>query len=151
MIIFYSFLLAWYDLELALITLGFAAINFVALKYFSERRKDENQVSLIERGNLYAFSAAGLQMIETIKATSSEREYISRWTGLHSKLINSQQRMNLLSQTLNLFPVLLSSLSSIAVLIIGSLRIMDKQITVGYSGGNTKHQRKPYASGKYAC
>lgn len=131
MIVFYSVLLASYDILLAFITLCFAGLNFFALRYFSNLRKDENQVSMMDMGRLYAFSTSGLQMVESIKATASENEFFSRWAGLHAKLINSQQRLGFLTQSLNLFPVFLTTLSSLAVLLIGSLRIMDNSITVG--------------------
>lgn len=131
MIIFYTILLARYDLLLAIICIGFACINFFALRYFSAKRKDENQVSMMEQGRLYAFSTSGIQMIESIKATASENEFFSRWAGLHAKQINSQQRLGIYTQTLNLFPVFLSALSSLTVLLIGALRIMDNQLTVG--------------------
>lgn len=131
MILFYSILLAYYDLMLAVITLLFACINFFALKYFSRKRKDENQLSLQENGKLMAFSTFSLQMIESIKSTASEREFLTKWTGLHAKVINSQQKLSWLTQVLNLFPVFLGTLSSLAVLIIGAFRIMDNQITVG--------------------
>jgi ABC-type bacteriocin/lantibiotic exporter with double-glycine peptidase domain len=78
-----------------------------------------------------AFSTSGLQMIESIKATASESEFFSKWTGLHAKAINSQQKLSFMTQILNLVPVLLGSLTSVAVLLIGALRIMDNQITIG--------------------
>lgn len=131
MILFYSILLAYYDLFLALITIVFSALNFVALRYFSRRRKDENQLSLQAQGRLMAFSTTGLQIIESIKATSSESDFFSRWSGLHSKLINSQQKLGLLTQSLNLVPIFLTSLLSLVILYFGSIRIMDGQITVG--------------------
>jgi NHLM bacteriocin system ABC transporter peptidase/ATP-binding protein len=131
MIIFYAALLASYDLLLALVCLAFSGVNFFALRSFSKKRKDQNQISMMEQGRLYAFSTSGLQMIESIKATASESEFFARWAGLHARQINSQQRLNLLTQTLNLFPVFLSALSSLAVLLIGAVRIMDNQITVG--------------------
>jgi NHLM bacteriocin system ABC transporter peptidase/ATP-binding protein len=131
LIIFYAVLLAYYDILLAVVTLGLASINFFALKYFSGRRKDENQLSLQEQGKLLAFSTSGLQMIESIKATASESEFFSKWAGLHSKAINSQQKLGMLTQSLNLVPIFLTAISSLAVLLIGALRIMDNEITLG--------------------
>ena len=84
-----------------------------------------------ERGMLYAFSTAGLQMIESIKARASESEFFSRWTGLHSRVINSQQKLAFLTQFLNLVPVFLNSLLSVIILIVGAVRIMEGDMTVG--------------------
>jgi NHLM bacteriocin system ABC transporter peptidase/ATP-binding protein len=131
LIFFYAILLAVYDPLLAFVTLSLAGINFFALKYFSNRRKDENQLSLQEQGRLLAYSTSGLQMIESIKATASENEFFSKWAGLHSKVINSQQKLGILTQSLNLVPIFLASITSLAVLLIGALRIMDNQITLG--------------------
>ncbi|HPO55995.1 MAG TPA: NHLP family bacteriocin export ABC transporter peptidase/permease/ATPase subunit [Ignavibacteriaceae bacterium] len=131
MIVFYLLLMAYYDITLALITVVFSTLNFFALKYFSARRRDENQISMQERGMLYAFSTAGLQMIESIKARASESEFFSRWTGLHSRVINSQQKLVFLTQFLNLVPVFLNSLLSVIILIAGAVRIMQGEMTVG--------------------
>jgi len=131
MIIFYVLLLAYYDLVLGIITVGFSAINFVALKYFSRLRKDENQISLQEKGRLMALSTSGLQMIESIKATASEGEFFSRWAGFHSRVINSQQKLGLLTQLLNLVPVFLNYLLSLIILLVGAVRIMSGDMTVG--------------------
>lgn len=131
MIFFYTLLLAYYDLVLSVITFGIAMLNFFALQYFSRLRKDENQLSLQEQGRLSAFSTTGLQIVESIKSTASEGEFFSRWAGLHSKVINSQQKLGLLTQSLNIVPIFLSSLSSLVILLIGAERIMDNHITVG--------------------
>jgi ABC-type bacteriocin/lantibiotic exporter with double-glycine peptidase domain len=70
-------------------------------------------------------------MIESLKATASESDFFARWAGSHTKLLNIQQRLGRLTQSLQLIPVLLSALATLVVLTLGSGYIMQGVITVG--------------------
>jgi ABC-type bacteriocin/lantibiotic exporter with double-glycine peptidase domain len=86
---------------------------------------------LQDNSRLFGLSSAGLQMIESMKATASESDFFSRWAGYHSKLLNIQQKIGRLTQTLQVMPVFLTTFSTLIILLVGSGYIIDGVMTVG--------------------
>ncbi|MHC5731114.1 MAG: ABC transporter transmembrane domain-containing protein, partial [Nostoc sp.] len=76
-------------------------------------------------------SISALQSIETLKASGLESDFFSRWSGYYAKAINSQQELGVTNQTFSVLPTLLSSLSSMALLVVGGLRVMDGHLSIG--------------------
>jgi ABC-type bacteriocin/lantibiotic exporter with double-glycine peptidase domain len=74
---------------------------------------------------------AGLQMIETVKATGEESDFFSRWAGAQAKVLDARQELAIPTQVLSAVPPLLSLLNVTAILTIGGLRVMEGAITVG--------------------
>ncbi|MFV2070835.1 MAG: ATP-binding cassette domain-containing protein, partial [Pirellulales bacterium] len=115
----------------AMVGVLIAVLNFVALRYVSRKRKDVNARLLQERGKMVGTAMAGLQAIETLKATGGESDFFSRWSGTQAKVLTSTQEMELYSRGLAAVPSFLTTMSTVAILGVGALRIMDGQMTVG--------------------
>ena len=73
----------------------------------------------------------GLQMIETLKATGSEGEFFARWAGYHAKSINTAQQLGVLGQIGGAVPPFVQTLTTAAVLVLGGLKVMNGDFTVG--------------------
>ena len=131
MIVFYGALMLQYDLLLSSIGIGMALLNLVALRYVSNRRDILNQRLQQETGKLLGTSMSGLQMIETIKATGSESDFFSQWSGYQAKVVNAQQELAVPSQLLSVVPTLLTALNDVFILSIGGIRVMDGHLTIG--------------------
>ncbi|MBW4573276.1 MAG: hypothetical protein KME31_36575 [Tolypothrix carrinoi HA7290-LM1] len=69
MMVFYFLIMLQYDLVLSAIAVGFAAINFFALQWLSQTRVDANMKLAAEYGKVNGVAIAGIQNIETIKAS----------------------------------------------------------------------------------
>ena len=128
---FYAALMIQYDLVLTLAGVAVAALNLIALKVVSRRRKEANQRMLSERGKVLGAAMGGLQTIETLKASGSETDFFARWAGYHAKASNAQQELGLYSQVLAIVPPLLMALNTAVVLGLGALRVMDGEMTMG--------------------
>jgi ABC-type bacteriocin/lantibiotic exporter with double-glycine peptidase domain len=74
---------------------------------------------------------SGLQTIETLKATGSESDFFSRWSGYLAKVLVADQKMGVYTLGLGVVPPLLASLNTVAILGLGSLRVMNGDMTVG--------------------
>ncbi|KYC40649.1 NHLP family bacteriocin export ABC transporter peptidase/permease/ATPase subunit [Scytonema hofmannii PCC 7110] len=131
MVIFYALVMLQYDWVLSLIVVSFAAINVLTLQWISRQRVDANQRLIQEYGKAAGASIAALQSIETLKASGLESDFFSRWSGYYTKAINSQQELGVTNQIFSVLPMLLSALSSMLLLIVGGLRVMDGHLSIG--------------------
>jgi NHLM bacteriocin system ABC transporter peptidase/ATP-binding protein len=120
-----------YDVTLAAIVLGSAALNIVVLRLLHGSLSDAALRLQMEQGRLFSTSVIGLQSIETLKAIGGENDFFSKWAGYHARTINSEQRLAIYQQTIDLLPPILLSLTSAAVLGIGALKVIDDDLTLG--------------------
>ena len=130
-LIFYFFVMMNYSVTLTLLTLGLAATNVVYFVYTSGKMEELNTKLGGDAGKLYGTSISGLFIIETLKATGSESNFFSKWSGYHAKLLNGQQKLGTMSQLLGALPGFLSELSEVLVLCIGGYLILNGEMTVG--------------------
>ncbi|MBD2679333.1 MULTISPECIES: NHLP family bacteriocin export ABC transporter peptidase/permease/ATPase subunit [Nostoc] len=131
MVVFYALVMMQYDWVLTLIAVSFAAVNVLTLQWISRQRIDANQRLIQEYGKAAGASIAALQSIETLKASGLESDFFSRWSGYYTKALNSQQELGVTNQTFSVLPALLSALSSMLLLVVGGLRVMDGHLSIG--------------------
>lgn len=128
---FYAVLMFHYDAALTWIGILAAVVNLSFLNYISRKRKDENVRLLQEKGKLIGVSMSTLQMIETVKSTGSENDCFARWAGYQAKVVNAEQSFAVSSHILASLPLLLTTLTSVAVLGLGGFRVMNGVLTMG--------------------
>jgi NHLM bacteriocin system ABC transporter peptidase/ATP-binding protein len=131
LIAFYALLMLRYD---ALLTMGailIAALNAAALFYVSRKRVVLNQKFQQDTGKLMGTTFYGIRTIESIKASGSEPDFFSRWSGLFANMVNGQQQLQVATVFLLALPPFLQSFGNIAILSVGSLRVMEGQLTMG--------------------
>ena len=128
---FYGALMLYYDWQLTLVVVAISCINILALRFVSRQRVDMSIRIQQDKGKLLGLSMAGLQLIETFKASGQEDDFFSMWAGQYTKVINFEQKMALLTQVMGVVPKLLATLSTVAVLTLGALRVMDGHLTPG--------------------
>ncbi|OKH22230.1 NHLP family bacteriocin export ABC transporter peptidase/permease/ATPase subunit [Hydrococcus rivularis NIES-593] len=131
MVVFYAAIMLQYDAVLTSIGIVFVAINLAALQLVSRWRVDANMRLVQEQGKVSGVSISGLQTMETLKASGLESDFFSRWAGYYAKAINARQEMGVTNQTLGVLPTFLSSITSMLVLVVGGLRVMDGHLTIG--------------------
>ncbi|MEM9162102.1 MAG: cysteine peptidase family C39 domain-containing protein, partial [Cyanobacteria bacterium P01_F01_bin.4] len=124
MIVFYAIAMLQYDIPLTLIVVAFAATNVIVLQWVSRQRVDANRRLIQEYGKASGVGIAGLQSIETLKASGLESDFFARWAGYYTKAINAQQELGLTNRLLGLLPSLLSTLAALSLLIIGGWRVI---------------------------
>jgi NHLM bacteriocin system ABC transporter peptidase/ATP-binding protein len=128
---FFIALMLYYDLLLTVVGLGIAGLNVLALRFVARYRRDGYQRLLQERAKLLGTSLAGLQTVETLKATGSESDFFARWAGHLAKVLTADQALGLSTLLLAAVPPFLTALNTIAILGVGSLRVMDGHMTIG--------------------
>ncbi len=128
---FFAFIMACYDVVLALVVMAVALLNLAALRYVSRRRRDLNLRMIQERGKFMGASMDGLNMMETLKASGSESTFFTRWAGYQAKVIEAQQEFGTYSYYLDAVPPLLTALNNAAVIGLGGFLVMNGRITIG--------------------
>lgn len=131
MILVFGFVMLLFSWQLTLLTFFLSFGNIVALKLAQRRRKNLNNVLLNESAKSQGASMAGLQAIETLKASGTEGEFFSIWSGYQTKSVNTSQRLSETSALLDGAPGLLDSLLTALVLGGGALLIMNGELTIG--------------------
>ena len=131
MAVCYIALLTYYSPLLTLVGVSIIALNAVALRLATRRRKDANLRLLQEQSKLVGTSMSGLQTIETLKAAGAESDFFSRWGGYLAKVLTAQQQMGVATLALGAVPPLLTSLNAVAILALGALLVMRGEMTIG--------------------
>ena len=131
MVVFYAALMFSYDVTLTLVGIVIAAFNVVFLRFVSKKRKDTNQKLAIDGGKLMGASMNGLQMMESIKASGMESDFFTKWSGQQTKVMNGEQTMGSVGVMLGAVPPLLTALTTILILSLGGMRVMDGYLTMG--------------------
>lgn len=131
LVLFYALAMAQYDLLLTAIVVGFAIINVAVLQWIGRQRTDANLRLSQEQGKAAGVAIAGLQNMETIKASGLESDFFARWAGYYTKSINAQQELGLSNQVLGILPSLLSALTNLALLVVGGWRVINGELTIG--------------------
>ena len=130
-VVFYAIVMLQYDVVLTAIGIVFVIVNIVTWKFVSRRQIDANTQLIQEQGKVSGVAIAGLQSMETLKASGLESDFFARWAGYYAKSTNVQQSLNVSNQSLNLLPPLLSGIASMLLLVIGGLRVMNGVLSIG--------------------
>ncbi len=120
-----------YDLALTAAVVGAAALSFWALRRLTLRVADETRRVSLELGKGSGALAGGLRGIETIKAAASEDAVFQRWAGHYTKALADQQQISIAAARLTVLPELANALVSLLVVVLGGLRVLDGQLTIG--------------------
>ena len=131
MLLFYVVVMLYYDAILTAIGVLFVVSNVLALRWIARRRIDANMRLRQGLGKVDGVSIAGLQSMETLKASALESSFFARWAGYYTKATMAQQELGVANQTLGVLPLLLSSLTTMLILVVGGRQVIDGEITIG--------------------
>jgi len=130
-IFFFAIIMFLYDWRLTVIGLITASANLFILYKMSTRLKDTSRQFLQERGKLFGIEISGIRAMETLKSSALDNHFFKRWAGNHAKIVDMQQKLNLYHLVVSTVPTLLSSLTTVIILGLGSYRVMEGALTVG--------------------
>ena len=131
MMVFYLVVMIRYSLLLTLVGIASILINMFMSRIISKKRVNITRVSMRDSGKLAGATVAGIEMIETIKASGAENGFFEKWAGYQASVNTQQVKFAKLNQYLGMIPSLVSTLTNTAVLIIGVYLTMEGSFTVG--------------------
>ncbi|REJ68238.1 MAG: NHLP family bacteriocin export ABC transporter peptidase/permease/ATPase subunit [Planctomycetota bacterium] len=116
---------------LTLIATGFALANLVYLRWVGRHRIEANLRYSQEAGKASGFVIAGIQSIETMKASGMEDDFFGKWMGYYAKSSNAGQELQYSALPTGSLPILVDSLTTVLVLIIGGYSVIQGNMTIG--------------------
>jgi NHLM bacteriocin system ABC transporter peptidase/ATP-binding protein len=128
---FYAALMVQYDRVLTVIAVTTAILNVTALRLVAVRRQAMYMRLVQDRGKAMGTAMGGLVTIENLKATGSESDFFSRWSGYYAKITNAQQELGFADQLLSAVPPFLMAVSTTSLLWLGGLRVMNGEMSMG--------------------
>lgn len=131
MMFFYLFVMLRYSLSLTLIGIATIAINVLISQIISNKRLNITRVSMRDAGKLAGTTVAGIEMIETLKASGAENGFFEKWSGYQASLNSQQVKFTKINQYLGMIPSFISSLCSLTVLGMGVYLAMNGDFTIG--------------------
>lgn len=129
-LLFLALMLA-YDAVLALSVLALAGLCLAAMRAATRLRKDLNHRLRRDQGVLQGIGAAGLCLIDTLRATARENDFFARWSGHQATELQARQAFAELGHATAALPGLFQMLGAAAVLGLGGWRVITGDMTVG--------------------
>ena len=131
MMVFYLVVMIRYSLLLTVIGILSVLINLVFSNIIPKKRINITRVQMRDSGKLAGATVAGIEMIETIKASGAENGFFEKWAGYQASANTQQVKFQKLNQLLGQLPALVSSVCNTAVLMVGVYLAMQGRFTVG--------------------
>ena len=131
MMVFYLVVMVRYSVMLTLVGVFSIVINLFVSRYISRKRVNLTRVQMRDAGKLSGTTVAGIEMIETIKASGAENGFFEKWSGYQASVNAQKVEFSRLNRRIGLIPQLVSTLTDTAVLVLGVWLVLEGQFTVG--------------------
>ena len=131
MMVFYLVVMLRYSVMLTLVGLTSIVVNAAMSRVIAQKRINVTRVQMRDAGKLSSTTVAGIEMIETIKASGAEDGFFARWSGYQASVNLQQVRFAKVDNYLGLIPQIVTSLTNTAVLILGVYLVMEGKFTIG--------------------
>ena len=131
MMVFYLVVMLRYSWILTIVGLLSLSINILVSNLISRKRINITRVAMRDSAKLSSSTVAGIEMIETIKASGAENGYFEKWAGYQASVNTQQVRFLKMNQYLGLIPSFVAMLANDVVLILGVYLTLRGEFTVG--------------------
>lgn len=129
--LFYLIILLFYSPYLVVVALFGLFIDLTLILFSSSRIREISMKMNQDSGKMTGALYAGLSIIDSIKATGSENEFVGRLLGYYAKTCNTEQNMSKTQQMLNAFPQAIMQGLNVLLLMLGSILVIQSKMTVG--------------------
>ena len=131
MTVFYLVVMIRYSWILTLVGLSSLVVNAIMSRIITKKRVNVTRVQMRDAGKLAGATVAGVEMIETIKASGAENGFFERWAGYQASVNSQQVKYAKINQYMGMIPAAVSTITGIVVLTLGVWFTMEGTFTVG--------------------
>lgn len=129
--VFYLVVMIRYSRALTLVGLASLTINAFMARMISRKRINITRVQMRDAGKLAGATIAGVEMIETIKASGAENGFFQRWAGYQASVNSQKVRYTKINQYMGMIPLAVSTITGTVILTLGIWFAMEGNFTVG--------------------
>ena len=131
MMFFYLVIMIRMSIPMTVVGMVSVLINALFSRYISEKRINVARVQVRDSGKLTGTTIAGIEMIESIKASGSETGFFGRWAGYQASVNAQDVKFSQMNEYLGLLPQIVSTVTDVLVLCMGIALAMRGQFTPG--------------------
>jgi len=131
MMVFYFIVMIRYSVLLTIVALVTSLLNAIINRYMSKKRMNSSRVQMRDAGKLSGTTMAGIESIETIKASGAEDGFFAKWAGYQAGANNGSIEYSKTTNYLGMIPSFISSLCSLTIITIGLYLTMQGEFTLG--------------------
>jgi NHLM bacteriocin system ABC transporter peptidase/ATP-binding protein len=131
MMVFYLVIMLRYSVLLTAVGVASIVINTVVSQVISARRVNITRVQMRDLGKLHGAAVAGIDMMETIKASGAENGFFEKWAGYQAGANAQFVRFVEMQKYLGVIPPLVAQLTAAAVMMLAVKLAMDGRFTAG--------------------
>ena len=131
MMIFYLVLMLKQSLLLTAIGIGTIVLNIFMSRFISEKRVNITRVMQRDAAKLSSTTVAGIEMIETIKASGAENGFFQKWSGYQASVNSQSVRTAKVNSYIGMIPMFFSTVANYAVMVMGIYYVMNGSFTLG--------------------
>ncbi len=131
MMFFYLIVMLRYNITLTVVGLLSIFLNLFLSRIIAKKRVNITRVQMRDSGKLYGTTVAGIEMIETIKASGAENGFFRKWAGYQASVNTQQMKFIKVDLIFGTLISLINSLTGNIVLIGGIYLAMTGRFTVG--------------------
>ncbi|MDR0963965.1 MAG: NHLP family bacteriocin export ABC transporter peptidase/permease/ATPase subunit [Clostridium sp.] len=129
--IFYLFIMIRYSIVLTIIGVLSMVINLLLSRLIAKKNMNISRVRMRAEALQVGSEIAGIQMIETLKATGAEDDFFEKWASFQAAVGVSEVRANDIMHRYGAIPTLVQQLCNAAVLILGVYLCFNGEMTLG--------------------
>lgn len=129
--VFYLALLLIYNVKLTVIGIFFAGVNLAFLRLTSEHISNKKMKMEQDEGRLEGVLFSGIRIVDSLKASGAENQYLERLLGYYAKVTRNEQDLGAFRQYMSSIPQLTNQLTDVIILIVGGLDVIQGRMTVG--------------------
>ena len=131
LVVFYLVVMVRYSWIMTLIGVASIIINLALARVISNKRVNISRVHARDAAKLDSATVAGVEMIETIKASGAENGYFEKWSGYQAGMNTQMVKFTKANLYLTCLPAFISTLTTVVVTMLGVYFAINGSFTVG--------------------
>ncbi len=131
MMFFYLIVMLRMSIPMTLVGIASVLINAIFSRYISAKRINITRVQMRDSGKLAGTTIAGIEMVESLKASGAEGGFFERWSGYQASVNAQNVKFDRMDAVLGLLPTIVTTSTNTIVLAMGIGLCIHGQFTPG--------------------
>ena len=131
MLVVYLIIMILYSPLLAAVGFASVCVNSIVAVFVARKRTEISRIEARDAANLSAATLAGIQTVETIKASGAENGFFRKWASYQAQANVQHVRGQNMTVFLDIIPQAASAIANALVLVLGLMLVLRGEFSVG--------------------